>query len=82
MFKPYKAEKNETSAIIEFRSAYLWILYLILTTIGLGYFLDNVAFIGIGGLFMLLYFVFISMQYTGVNTQIKKAMREGAIELS
>jgi hypothetical protein len=83
MFKPYKEiERTEEFTVYEFKTIYLWSLYLIFALIAIGYFADIMGLAIAGGIAMLLYFVLVSTQYKRLSGKMKKATKEGTVEIS
>lgn len=83
MFKPYKEiEKTEEFTVYQFKTIYLWFLYAILATIALGYFVNILALVIAGVISMFLYFALVSTQYMRLSSKMKKAAKEGAVEIS
>ena len=83
MLKPYRVvEQTDEFIIYEFRTVFLWILYLILSTLALGCFTDIIILLLLGGISMFIYFVLVSTQYISLNNKIKQASKEGSVEIS
>ena len=83
MFKPYKEiERNKEFTVYEFKTIFLWFLYLILASIAFGFFADIMTLAIVGGICMFFYFALVSTQYMGLNRKIKKASKEEAVEIS
>ncbi|MHC4394508.1 MAG: hypothetical protein ACYS1A_02520 [Planctomycetota bacterium] len=83
MFKPYKEiERTDEFTVYEFKTIYLWLLYLILAIIAMGYLADIMVLAIVGLISMFLYFAVVSTQYMSLNRKIKKATKEGAVEIS
>ena len=83
MFKPYKEiESNEEFTIYEFKTVYLWTLYLIFAMLVFTYFTGSriLMLVGIASIF--LYFALVSSQYMVLNRKMKKAAREATVEIS
>lgn len=75
-------EDNENSTLYEYRAIYLWVLYGILTVLGIGVVTKEVIVSGTGGVLMLLYFLTISMKYREHGRVMKEATKNGSIEIS
>ena len=82
MFKPYKEiERTDEFTVYEFKTIYLWSLYLVLAVIAIGYFADILVLTTVGLISMFLYFAVVSTQYMGLNRKIKKTTKKEAAEI-
>jgi len=83
MLKPYRQiEENEQYTIYEFKTVYLYAMYIFLITFLVGC-LANIEALSIsGGVLILLYFLLVSTQYMSLGKKIKRATRESSVEMS
>jgi len=83
MLKPYKQlEEMDGYVVYEFKTPYLYALYLILIIIAIGYFAKLTILLSLGGFLMFLYFLFVSTQYMKLGRITKRAALANSIEMS
>ena len=74
LFKPYRViEETDAFVVYEFRTGFLYLLYGILLTIGVGYFTQQnpISCTGIG--LMVLYLCTVTTQYRNLSRKISQA---------
>ena len=74
LFKPYRLiEETDAFVVYEFRTGFLYLLYGILLTIGVGYFTQQnlISCTGIG--LMVLYLCTVTTQYRNMSEKISQA---------
>lgn len=83
MMKPYRIiEENDEFVIYEFSSIYLYLLYFVLTGMLVGFW-TNTTWLSVAGICLMgLYFLTVSIPSRSLHQEIRKAMREGSVELS
>ena len=73
LFKPYRLiEKTDAFVVYEFRTGFVYLLYAILLTIGLGYFtqVNAVSYTGMG--LVVLYLCTVTTQYCNLSKKISQ----------
>ena len=83
LFKPYRLiEETDQFVVYEFRTWFLYLLYAILLTIGVGYFTQQTAisYTSIG--LMVLYLCTVTTQYRNLCKKISQATANATAEFS
>lgn len=83
MFKAIRVVlETEETLTFEYKTAYLYFIYLIVAILAIGFFIDNYSIMTIGMILMGIYFVVVSRQYRELDKVIKKASTLSPAELS
>ena len=83
MFNPIIiSQENDESIVYEYKTAFLWILYIIVAIIIIGYAskIHILSMIGLG--LMLAYFLTVSIRYIVHGKMIRQASSLGAVQFS
>ena len=83
LFKPYRLiEETDEFVVYEFRTGFVYLLYGILLTIGVGYFTQQnaISYTGIG--LMVLYLGTVTTQYRNLSKKISQATATATVEFS
>lgn len=81
MLKPYSiVEETPEEITYEFKTIYLWMLYGILIVGGIGFLLKEPTLGIAAGVFMIFYFLTVSLQYRKLGSITKQATMVGSVK--
>lgn len=82
IFNPYSVEYSNDSVVYEYKTLYVYLLYLILATMAAGYFANITELSVLGILLLVGYFLLISTQYIRLGKITKRASISSSVEVS
>ena len=75
-------EEDDRFVTYEFRTIYIYVLYVVLAVMLTGFWTNHTWLSVLGGSFMALYFLTVSLPYMPLHRKIRKAMREDSVTFS
>jgi hypothetical protein len=75
-------EEDDQFVTYEFRTIYIYVLYVVLAIMLTGFWTNQTWLSVVGGSLMALYFFTVSLPYMPLHRKIRKAMREGSVTFS